>query len=174
MKARPNPTKREVRNALRMYASAAPDPERAAKASASLGLDLPERRRPAPDARKRPVARAPGASEAQVLNAVLALLRHHPAVSWVRRMNTGAAEFGEQFVRFGFVGCSDIIGQLKARHGGRFLAVEVKREHGGVVSEAQQVFLDRVAADGGVAGAVRSADEAAALLARFDPAAMKE
>ena len=38
-------------------------------------------------------------------------------------MNSGAAKVGNRFIRFGFVGCPDVIGQLKD---GRFIGVEVK------------------------------------------------
>lgn len=170
-----SPSGREVRDALRMYAAAAPDPQKAAAASAALGLDREERRRPT-DAPDRPRERAPGASEAQVLNAVLGLLRRHPAVAWAQRMNVAAFETDDRYVRCGWVGASDVIGQMRD---GRFLAVEVKRERGGVVSEAQQAFLDLVRRFGGVAGVVRSADEAAllikyAMMRRFDPTASAE
>lgn len=161
MKPRPKPSGRDVRNALRMYAAAAPDRNKAEQANLDLGLDKPERRKPSPDASKRPATRAPGASEAQVLNAVLGLLRRHPAVAWCHRLNVAAFEADDRYIRCGWVGASDIIGQMKD---GRFLAIEVKRERGGVVSEAQQAFIDLVRHHGGVSGVVRSADEAALLI----------
>ncbi len=148
------PTRRQVRDALRQLEAFAPDAGKARAASASLGLDKPERTRAAP-------VKRPGASESQVLSAVLALLRRHPAVAWVERMQVGAYETDERYIRYGFVGLSDVIGQMKD---GRLLAVEVKREHGGVVSAAQQAFIDRVRAHGGVSGIVRSATEAEMLI----------
>ena len=98
--------------------------------------------------------------EAGVLSAVLKVLSIHPAVAWVRRMNTGAFKIGEgrsaRFFRAGFVGCSDIIGQMKD---GRFLAIECKSASG-KLSEAQINFIDTVRASGGVAGMARSIDDA--------------
>lgn len=103
-----------------------------------------------------------GAKEAEVLSAVLALLRIHPKVGWVRRMNVGASENANgQYVAFGFKGCSDIIGQMKD---GKFLAIECKREKGGIASEAQLKFINTVRTYGGVAGIVRSVDEAQKIL----------
>jgi len=48
-------------------------------------------------------------------------------------------------------GVSDILGIYK----GRLLAVEVKTSKG-VVSRAQQIFIDRVIKEGGIAGVARS------------------
>lgn len=156
LKARLPPSKVDVRASLRALSATAVDRDKAAASDAAMGLDKPERTR-----RKAPVTVVRGASEAQVLNAVLALLRRHPAVAWAHRMNTGAATFGEQFVRFGFLGCSDILGQMKD---GRLLAVECKAESGGKLSDAQRDFLLLVRKYGGVAGVVRSAVEAALLV----------
>ena len=61
--------------------------------------------------------------EAAALVEVLKALRTHPAVAWAERMNTGAARVGNRFIRFGWPGCPDVLGQLK---GGRLLGVEVK------------------------------------------------
>jgi len=145
---------------LAALAALAPTAQAGAAAVAAMG-GMPEARKPRVPAAK-PGARR-GASEAEVLAAVLGFLRGHPAVAGAARMNGGAME-GEdgRYVSFGFKGCSDIIGQLK--HGGRFLAVECKRERGGVVSEAQDRFIAMVNGAGGVAGVVRSVEEAAKLL----------
>lgn len=98
--------------------------------------------------------------EAGVLAAVIKALSMHPAVAWVRRMNVGAIKIGEgrnaRFFRAGFVGCSDIIGQMKD---GRFLAVECKSATG-KLSDEQVRFIDTVRAAGGVAGMARSIDDA--------------
>lgn len=98
--------------------------------------------------------------EAIVLEAVMRYVRVNPRVAWARRINTGAARLKGFHVRFGFEGCSDIIGQLKD---GRFLALECKAEKGYVTKE-QQEFIDRVNRHGGLAGVVRSIDEAERLL----------
>ena len=63
------------------------------------------------------------------------------------RMNSGAVRMGARFVRFGWLGCPDVLGQLKD---GRLLGVEVKSPTGKLRPE-QAVFLDRVRAAGGVA-----------------------
>jgi uncharacterized membrane protein len=72
-------------------------------------------------------------------------------------MNTAAFEVDERYIKCGFPGLSDLIGQLKD---GRFLAVECKREVGGRVSDVQQAFLDLVANNGGVSGVARSIEDA--------------
>lgn len=99
--------------------------------------------------------------EAMVLASVIRYLKIHRSVAWVQRMNTGAVSMGNsRFMRFGFKGCSDIIGQL---HDGRFLAIECKAEKGRLTPE-QRHFIDRVNRHGGLAGVVRSIDEADELL----------
>lgn len=99
-------------------------------------------------------------SETAILGLVLRYVRIHPRVAWVRRINTGAAKLKGFHVRFGFVGCSDLIGQLTD---GRFLAIECKADKG-ILSDEQKTFLDRVNRHNGLAGVVRSIDEAEALL----------
>ena len=85
--------------------------------------------------------------EAAALVEVLKALNAHPAVSWCERMNSGAARIGARFVRFGFKGCPDVIGQL---NDGRLLGVEVKGPTGRLRPE-QAFFLERVRESGGVA-----------------------
>jgi len=89
--------------------------------------------------------------EAAALVEVLQALRTHPAVAWAERMNSGAARIGARFVRFGWPGCPDVLGQLKD---GRLLGVEVKGPTGRL-RPAQAVFLDRIGAAGGVAFVAR-------------------
>lgn len=84
--------------------------------------------------------------EAAALVEVLKALRAHPAVSWAERQNSGAANVGGRFIRFGWPGCSDVLGQLRD---GRFLAVEVKA-HKGRLRPEQAVFLERINGAGGV------------------------
>jgi hypothetical protein len=116
---------------------------------------------PAPAAPRQPSARP----EADVLRTVLAALRRHPAVAWVERLNSGVVEVDGRWIRYGWIGAADLIGQLAD---GRFLAVEVKAP-AGRVSEAQQAFLDRVNAAGGVAFVARGGDDVAADLGQADP-----
>lgn len=100
--------------------------------------------------------------EAPILAAVLRLLEYHPKVAWVRRMNTGAVRMeGKRFMRFGFTGCSDIVGQLRD---GRFLAVECKAPAGKLTIDQAQ-FLERVKRHNGIAGVARSLDDAQKILA---------
>ena len=100
----------------------------------------------------------PEPTEAAVLNAVLRALRIHPAVAWHARMNTGAGKLQypdgktSQFIRFGFPGAPDIIGQLID---GRALYIEVKRPSGRVAPE-QKEFLEKAAKHHAVAFVARS------------------
>jgi len=72
------------------------------------------------------------------------------------RMNTGAARVrGGRQIRFGFKGCSDIVGIL---HDGRWLAVEVKREYDKPRPE-QIEFLAMVEMKGGIAMIARRIED---------------
>jgi len=84
--------------------------------------------------------------EAAALKEVLKALVAHPSVAWVQRMNSGAVRVGNRFVRFGFVGCPDCIGQLRD---GRFIGCEVKSSTGKLRPE-QAIFLQRIREAGGV------------------------
>jgi hypothetical protein len=85
--------------------------------------------------------------EAAALREVLAALNNHPRVAWCERQNSGVAKVGGRFIRFGWVGCADILGQLNT---GELLAVEVKAATGRLSAE-QIAFLERVGGAGGVA-----------------------
>ncbi|MBK6999440.1 MAG: VRR-NUC domain-containing protein [Rhodoferax sp.] len=98
-----------------------------------------------------PTKRTNSKPEAAALCEVLKALKAHPAVVWCERMNSGAARVGGRFVRFGFVGCPDVLGMLRD---GRLLGVEVKAPKGKLRPE-QAVFLERVRAGGGVAFVAR-------------------
>ena len=89
--------------------------------------------------------------EAAALLEVLKALNTHPAVAWCERMNSGAARIGSRFVRFGFKGCPDVLGQLRD---GRLLGVEVKAKTGRLRPE-QTIFLERIRGAGGVAFVAR-------------------
>ncbi len=84
--------------------------------------------------------------EAAALSEVLLALRAHPAVVWCERMNSGAAKVGNRFIRFGFKGCPDVLGQLRD---GRLLGVEVKAPKGKLRTE-QAFFLARINTAGGI------------------------
>lgn len=100
-----------------------------------------------------------GQPESEVLRSCLEYLHLKRIYAW--RNNSGGAKIGKQFVRFGMVGSADILGITKD---GRFLAVECKREKGGVLSDAQKEFLGKIAGSGGVALCVHSVAELAAKL----------
>jgi len=89
--------------------------------------------------------------EAAALKEILLALTAHPAVAWCERMNSGAVRIGKRFVRFGWKGCPDVLGQLKD---GRLLGVEVKAAKGKLRPE-QAVFLERIRRAGGVAFVAR-------------------
>jgi hypothetical protein len=57
-----------------------------------------------------PLVRTNGRPESAALVEVLKALRAHPAVALCERMNRGAAKIGNRFVRFGWRGCSDVLG----------------------------------------------------------------
>ena len=101
----------------------------------------------APDHKqRRPPAlklKRPEPSESVVLDAIRRALRIHPAVAFAERINSGAHLAGEgasrRFIRYGFKGCPDLIGQLVD---GRALYVEVKKPSGRVSPE-QAEFIER-------------------------------
>lgn len=100
---------------------------------------------------EQPVARLNSRPEAAALVEVLKALRAHPGVAWCERQNSGVARIGGRFVRFGWPGYPDVLGQLTD---GRLLGVEVKAQAGRLRPE-QAVFLERIRAAGGVAFVAR-------------------
>ena len=72
--------------------------------------------------------------------------------------NSGAVKKGKSKrpIKFGKPGSSDWLGICPD---GRFLAIESKRPVGGVTSDLQKQFLDRINSDGGVGIVARSAVE---------------
>ena len=100
---------------------------------------------------EQPVARVNRRPEAAALAEVLKALRAHPAVAWCERQNSGAVRVGGRFVRFGWPGCPDVLGQLKD---GRLLGVEVKAAKGRTSPE-QAAFLARINRAGGLAFVAR-------------------
>ena len=94
-----------------------------------------------------PMAQKNDRPEAGALREVLQALSAHSAVAWCERMNSGAVQIGKRFVRFGWKGCPDVLGQLKD---GRLLGVEVKGPKGKLRPE-QIIFMERINSAGGVA-----------------------
>jgi len=106
-------------------------------------------------------------SEAEILRAIMALLKRHPRVAQCWRQNSGT--FAERnrdgsmrYVRANTAkGMSDIMGVLRD---GKTLAIEVKSRTGRM-RPGQEEFLATIRAAGGVAGVCRSVEDAVALLA---------
>jgi len=94
-----------------------------------------------------PMPRTNDRPEAAALMEVLKALRSNSAVAWCERQNSGAAQVGGRFIRFGWRGCSDVLGMMKD---GRLLAVECKAP-GGRLRPEQKEFLLLVRRFGGVA-----------------------
>ena len=94
--------------------------------------------------------------EADVQRAILDYLNMSPLVAMAQRINSGAVvtRHGSRFVGTA-AGTSDIIGMLV---GGRFLALEVKRDAKGKVSAEQCDFISMVNDNGGLAMVVWSVE----------------
>jgi hypothetical protein len=105
-------------------------------------------------------------TEAQVLKAVMALLKRHPKVSQCWRQNSGTFQERNRDGSVRYIrantqrGMSDIMGVLKD---GRTLAIEVKSATGRM-RPGQEEFLATIRQAGGVAGVCRSVEDAVALL----------
>lgn len=100
------------------------------------------------------------ASESEIQAAILEYLERCTDVAFAHRQNTGQTKYTDRhgqdrWVRYGWVGCSDIIGFMTD---GRFLAIECKSARGGA-SDDQVKFLQTVHAAGGVAILARSVDD---------------
>lgn len=95
-------------------------------------------------------------SESTILSAILQYLAYRQGVyAW--RMNVGGVKYGDQYVKFGFKGLSDIIGILE---NGRFLAIEVKSKTGKQTDD-QRFFQDQIEGMGGLYILARSLDDVA-------------
>jgi hypothetical protein len=124
-------------------------------------FDLP------PEPKKRAPAKPSGEpSEADILRAIMQLLRHHPKVASHWRQNSGTfaernRDGSTRYIRANTArGMSDIMGVLKD---GRTLAIEVKSRTGRM-RPGQEEFLQTIRQAGGVAGVCRSVDDAVRLL----------
>ncbi len=107
-----------------------------------------------------PTKRTNDRPEAAALVEVLRALRASPAVAWVERQNSGAAKVGNRFIRFGWPGCPDVIGQLRD---GRFLGCEVKGPTGRASTE-QTLFLAQINQAGGLGFIARNCRDVFAAL----------
>ena len=86
-----------------------------------------------------------GLPESEVLKQCLDYLKATGIYCW--RNNTGACKAGKRYIKFGYAGSADILGITKD---GRFLAVECKRQYGGVLSKEQKEFLWNITHNHGV------------------------
>ena len=135
--------------------------------AALAGVPVREFDQMPPEPRKRAPAKPSNEpSEAEILRAIMALLRHHPKVASYWRQNSGT--FAERnrdgsvrYIRANTAkGMSDIMGVLKD---GRTLAIEVKSRTGRM-RPGQEEFLQTIRQAGGVAGVCRSVEDAQRLL----------
>ncbi len=127
-----------------------------------LVLDIP------PEPAKRGPRKPSGQpTEAQILKAIVALLKRHPKVAQCWRQNSGTfqernRDGSVRYIRANTAkGMSDIMGVMKD---GRTLAIEVKSATGRM-RPGQEEFLATIRQAGGVAGVCRSVEDAVALLA---------
>jgi hypothetical protein len=132
----------------------------------------PRRELPIPPEPKKRVKREPAPaeqrepSEAEILRAIVQLLKRHPRVAMSWRQNSGTfqernRDGSVRYIRANTArGMSDIMGTLKD---GRTLAIEVKSRTGRM-RPGQEEFLASIRAAGGVAGVCRSVEDAQKLL----------
>ena len=117
------------------------------------------RREPSPDEVRQP-------SEAEILRAILQMLRRHPKVALCWRQNSGTFQERNRDGTTRYIrantqrGMSDIMGAMMD---GRTLAIEVKSRTGRM-RPRQEEFLASIRAAGGVAGVCRSVEDAVRLL----------
>lgn len=96
-----------------------------------------------------------GKSESEVLKECLSVLKELKIYAW--RQNTGAFQTKNGgFFRSSMAGVSDILGILPD---GRFLAVECKREKGGILSDKQIEFLENIDRNKGVSIVARDSEK---------------
>ena len=120
-----------------------------------------------PEPKRRAPAKPSGEpSEADILRAIMQLLRHHPKVASHWRQNSGTFQERNRDGTTRYIrantqkGMSDIMGVLKD---GRTLAIEVKSRTGRM-RPGQEEFLATIRQAGGVAGVCRSVEDAQRLL----------
>jgi hypothetical protein len=124
-------------------------------------IDIP------PEPKRRAPSKPSGEpSEADILRAIMALLKHHPRVAQCWRQNSGTFQERNRDGSVRYIrantqkGMSDIMGVLRD---GRTLAIEVKSRVG-KMRPGQDEFLQTIRQAGGVAGVCRSVDDAVRLL----------
>lgn len=98
--------------------------------------------------------------ERDVVRAVMDMLRRHPKVGFVHRLQSGLLDQGERMIRVGSVGMPDLCGVLK---GGRAFYIEIKTADG-VVTDAQNHMIDILQHAGAACGIARSVEQALAII----------
>ncbi|CAK0758761.1 hypothetical protein CCP4SC76_3060012 [Gammaproteobacteria bacterium] len=110
--------------------------------------------------------------EQAVQRAILQYLALCPHVAWAQRFNTGATGWSyttqagatkQRFIRFGFTGCADILGQMKSGH---LIAIECKRPDG-KATDNQKAFLKTVSDNNGLAIVATNVGEVEQALSAF-------
>lgn len=92
--------------------------------------------------------------EKEIQKSILDYLEAKRIFCWKEHSGGILIDGGDRYMPIGLRGKSDILGIWK----GRFLAIEVKRKTG-VVSPAQQYFIDRINEEGGLAFVATSIDD---------------
>jgi len=103
-------------------------------------------------------------TEKSLMHEIMYAVSNIPGVR-IFRNNIGLAKFpGGARVKYGLIpGASDLIGWRTVNNRAIFIALEVKTD-GGKVTPGQENFIARVKEAGGIAGVVRSVEEAVALV----------
>lgn len=94
---------------------------------------------------RKPKRKKKQSYEKTLQNAILQYLASRGIFAW--RQNTGAIKIEDRFLRFGALGCPDILGLLP---NGKMLAIEVKSPKG-KLTLAQKSFLEAIVKNGGIA-----------------------
>jgi hypothetical protein len=96
--------------------------------------------------------------EKDVLKAVKQVLEIYN-IPYIRNNSGSIKSESGRWISFGKKGSADIVGIITmGRLKGHFLAIEVKRPNGGILSEAQKEWLDKVNELGGVGIVVDGVD----------------
>lgn len=98
--------------------------------------------------------------EKALVNAIMQYLAAKKIFAW--RQNTGAIKVEDRLIRFGVLGCSDIIGLLP---NGKMFAIEAKSSKGRL-SLAQKSFLDAISKNGGIAIVAKKLEDIEELILR--------
>ncbi len=104
----------------------------------------------------RKSAKPKGRRENAVQAGIISYLDTRKDILWFRK-NVGAANYGGYYVKFGKDGEADIQGVQAPR--GQAFAIEIKREIGGELSDAQKIWRDNWIAFGGIFLEGRSIEE---------------